>query len=49
MFRSLFQEPLAANIKEILKVVCLFPKILEDEQNEELWEEVTKDELEIVL
>jgi hypothetical protein len=44
-FSYIFKEPERANIGEILKVISYFPRMLEDEDNEELFKEVSREEL----
>jgi hypothetical protein len=48
-FQSLFKESDVANIREIMKVVRLFPRFFNDEMNEIMESEVTKEELKVVL
>jgi hypothetical protein len=48
-FQSLFKESDVANIGEIMKVVRLFPRFFNDEMNEIMESEVTKEELKVVL
>jgi hypothetical protein len=42
-FPYIFKEPERENIGEILKVVSYFPKMVEDEDNEELFNEVSRE------
>ena len=48
-FKNLFKEPEGCNIQEILKVIILFPRLINEEMNNSLKEEVTKKELEKII
>ena len=48
-FKTLFKEPEGCNIQEILKVINLFPRLIDEEMNNSLGEEVTKEELEKIV
>ena len=45
-FKNLFKESEGCNIQEILKVISLFPRLINEEMNNFLKEEVTEEELE---
>ena len=42
-FKNLFKESEGCNIQEILKVINLFPRLINEEMNNLLKEEVTED------
>jgi hypothetical protein len=44
-YRELFKEPEKKRIKEILRQVSLFFRLIEEEENCELFKEVTLDKL----
>ena len=48
-FKNLFKEPACCNIQEILEVINLFPRMIDEEMNNLLKEEVTEEELEKVV
>jgi hypothetical protein len=48
-FKSLFEDPVEANIGEILNVCSFFPRLITKEKNERFYRSVTKDELYNVL
>ena len=48
-FKNLFNEPSGCNIQEILEVVNLFPRMIDEGMNNLLKEEVTKEKLEKVV
>ena len=41
-FKNLFKEPTGCNIQEILEVINLFPRMIDEEMNNLLKEEVTE-------
>ena len=48
-FKILFKELEGCNIQEILKVINLFPRLIDEEMNNSLREEVTEEELEKIV
>ena len=48
-FKTLFKEPEGCNIQEILKVINLFPRLIDEKMNNSLREKVTKEELEKIV
>ena len=48
-FKNLFKEPVGCNIQEILEVINLFPRMINEEMNNLFKEEVTEEELEKVV
>jgi hypothetical protein len=48
-FKSLSKDPKVANIGEIMKIIRLFPRLIDDEMNIELEAEVSKKEIKEVL
>ena len=48
-FKTLFKEPEGCNIQEILKVINLFPRLIDEEMNKSLRDEVTEEELEKIV
>jgi hypothetical protein len=48
-FKGIFEEPTSANIGEILRVISLFPRLVNEEDNERMFMSVTKEELLYVL
>ena len=48
-FKSLYKEPAQESIAEVIRVVELFPRFVEEEDNLALMEEVTEEELKGVL
>ena len=48
-FKNLFKEPAGCNIEEILEVINLFPRMIDEEMNNLLKEEVTNEELDKVV
>jgi hypothetical protein len=47
--KSLFKELKGANIVEILKVIRLFPRLIDDKMNEDMEAKILKEELKMVL
>ena len=48
-FKTLFEEPKGYNIQEILKVINLFPRLIDEEMNKSLRDEVIEEELEKIV
>ena len=48
-FKNLFKEPVGCNIQEILEVINLFPRMINEEMNNLFKEEVTEEELDKVV
>ncbi|KAH9294276.1 hypothetical protein KI387_040518, partial [Taxus chinensis] len=48
-FSNIFKEPETPNIVEIVKVASYFPKFVSEEDNQQLYEVVSQDELSTVL
>ena len=49
LFKNLFKEPIGCNIQEILEVINLFPRMIDEEMNILLKAEVIEEELEKVV
>ena len=49
VFKNMFKELAGCNIQEILEVINLFPRMIEEEMNTHLKVEVTEEELEKVV
>ena len=49
LFKNLFKEPIRCNIQEILEVINLFTRMIDEEMNILLKAEVSKEELEKVV
>ena len=48
-FKNLFTEPEGYNIQEILKVLSMFPRLISEEMNNSMLEEVAEEELEKIV
>ena len=48
-FKNMFKEPTRCNIQEILEVINLFPRMIEEEMNIHLKAKVSEEELEKVV
>jgi hypothetical protein len=44
-YSNLFKEPTQSKMAEILKLIFLFPQLIEEEDNRALFQEISKEEL----
>jgi hypothetical protein len=44
-FNNLFKEPPQVKMEEVLKLISFFPRMIEEEDNRDLFHEISKEEL----